>query len=495
MGRSVDASCSPDCPESEAFRAIDWKNLRQAVVLFGMKRRSFLKQAAGAVAASPVFSTFAIGQSGPSANSKLNIAMVGFGGWIGQHAYNNGCGDENVVAFCDVDSALCAENLKAWQTRNQPFYQDFRVMFDKMHKEIDAVVISTPDHTHFAATMAAMEHGIHVYTQKPLAHNIWQVRTLAKARERYKLMTQMGNQGHAGPGIRKSVEAYRAGLIGEVGRVIAWTDSPLMGGTHYANPRKLPLPVSKVPDTLAWDLWLGPVAKRDFYEDYLPKKWRAFYDFGSGALGDWGCHTMDTPVWALDLDAPHTVECMNRLPAVDGVIPAASHLRFHFAAKGNRGPVVMDWYDGQQDLSTQARIDQFGLAHAAHLNRSCWMLGTKGAIGCGSHAGPPLIMPAELRKSWQANPPAETIPRVVGGPFVEWIKACKQEGPEPGSNYGYASKLTEITLLGVLAQRFNTRIDWDAAKGEITNHPELNAYIKEPAREGWSYGEDLWKGA
>lgn len=457
-----------------------------------MKRRTFLSTATGTIAASTVFPTFAIGKPGKSANDKLNIAFIGSGGWIAQQPYKQGCSEENLVGFCDVDRNLCAENMKNWRT-TQPFFDDFRVMLDKMHKEIDAVVISTPDHTHFAATLMAMERGIHVYTQKPLTHNIWQSRTLVKAKDRYKVVTQMGNQGHAGDGIRQSVEAVRAGVIGEVSQVFCRNDGPEMGNNHFGNPATMPPPASPVPDGLAWDLWLGPTAKRDFYVDYIPKKWRSFYDFGLGMLGDFGCHTLDTPVWALDLDPPTLVECVKRENSLDGLIPTASHIKFHFAAKGNRGPVVLDWFDGPQDWTKVGRIDQFEADHAAYLGRACWMVGTKGLLGCGTHAGAPLIAPGDLRKQWQASPSAQTIPRVAGGPFREWMSAIKGDGPEPGSNFNYSARLTEIILLGVIAQRFNTRIEWDAKEGRITNHPELNAFIKEPAREGWNVGEDLWK--
>jgi predicted dehydrogenase len=258
-----------------------------------MKRRTFLA-ASGAVAASAVFPRFAIGKSGTPANSKVNVAFIGSGGWIAQQPYQQGCQEENLVAFCDVDRSHCAENMKNWRT-NQPFFDDYRVMLDKMHNEIDAVVVSTPDHTHFPATLAAMERGIHVYTQKPLTHNIWQARTLVKAKERYKVVTQMGNQGHAGDGIRESVEAYRSGVIGAVSTVYAGNDGPDMGGQHLANPKTMPPPPSPIPEGLSWDLWVGPAAMRDFCRDYLPYTWRAFYDFGSGMLGDWGCHTFDTP--------------------------------------------------------------------------------------------------------------------------------------------------------------------------------------------------------
>ncbi|XZE32241.1 Gfo/Idh/MocA family protein [Pirellulaceae bacterium SH501] len=457
-----------------------------------MKRRNFLAGTASACAASSVFPAFSIGKEGKSANSKLNVAFIGSGGWIAQQPYKQGCSDENLVAFCDVDSEHCAENLKSWRT-TQPFFEDFRVMFDKMGKEIDAVVVSTPDHTHFAATLAAMERGIHVYTQKPLTHNIWQSRTLVKAKERYKVVTQMGNQGHAGHGIRQSVEAYRAGLIGSVSQVYCRNSGPQMGGQHFANPETMPPPSAPVPKGLAWDLWLGPAQERPFSKEYHPLKWRSFYDFGLGMLGDWGCHTLDTPVWALDLDPPTAVECISRTKSLEGVIPSGSQIKFHFAGNDKRGPVALDWLDGPQDWAKVGRIDKFGAENATHRGLACWMVGSKGLLGCGTHAGVPTLADEELHQEWTKNPPSQTLPRVEGGPFREWLRAIKGEGPEPGSNFSYGAKLTEIVLLGVLAQRFNTRIEWDAESATITNHPELNAFVKEPVREGWSYGEDLWK--
>ena len=455
-----------------------------------MQRRTFLSTSLGALAAGAASPAFSIGKPGKSANSKLNVAFIGSGGWIARQPYEQGCSEENLVAFCDVDTVNCAENMKNWRTK-QPFFEDFRVMFDKMHKDIDAVVISTPDHTHFAATMAAMERGIHVYTQKPLTHNVWQSRTLVKAQQKYGVVTQMGNQGHAGDGIRQSVEAYRAGVIGDVSQVFCRNSGPEMGGPHFANPAVMPPPPSPIPAGLNWDLWLGPAAARDFYEGYHPTRWRAFYDFGLGMLGDWGCHTLDTPVWALDLDPPTLVECLDRADSLEGLITARSHIRFHFPANDKRGPVVLDWFDGPQDWSKVGRIETFGADHAAHAGRACWMVGTKGMLGCGTHAGPPLILPEALHASWKSNPPKETIARVAGGPFREWLRAIKGEGPEPGSNFTYGAKLTEIILLGVLAQRFKARIEWDAKAGRITNRPELNAFIKEPVRAGWEYGETL----
>lgn len=365
-----------------------------------MKRRNFLAGTASACAASSVFPAFSIGKEGKPANSKLNVAFIGSGGWIAQQPYKQGCSDENLVAFCDVDSEHCAENLKNWRS-TQPFFEDFRVMFDKMGKEIDAVVVSTPDHTHFAATLAAMERGIHVYTQKPLTHNIWQARTLVKAKERYKVVTQMGNQGHAGDGIRKSVEAYRAGLIGDVTQVYCRNSGPQMGGQHFANPETMPPPSAPIPKGLAWDLWLGPAQERPFSKEYHPSKWRSFYDFGLGMLGDWGCHTLDTPVWALELDPPTVVECVSRTKSLEGVIPTGSQIKFHFAGNNKRGPVTLDWFDGPQDWEKVGRIDKFGAENATHRGLACWMVGSKGLLGCGTHAGVPTL---ECKESTRVTP-------------------------------------------------------------------------------------------
>lgn len=287
------------------------------------------------------------------------------------------------------------------------------------------------------------------------------------------------------------MEAYRAGVIGEVTEVYAGNGGPEMGGTHFCNPASMPPPVSPVPETLNWDLWLGPQKMRPFWSEYLPKKWRAVYDFGSGMLGDWGCHTMDTPVWALDLDLPTKIECVQREKSLDGIIPTSSHIKYSFPARREQVPVTLHWFDGPQDFKTHGRIEKYGVEHARSLGRACWMVGTKGLIGCGTHAGAPAIMPVGVRSAWNAEPPPETIPRVKGGTFREWLAAIKGDGPEPGSNFDYAAKLTEISLLGVLAQRFNTTIEWDTKAGRIKNHDELNVFVNEPVREGWDYGKHL----
>ena len=185
------------------------------------------------------------------------------------------------------------------------------------------------------------------------------------------------------------------------------------------------------------------------------------------------------------------VECLYREKSLEGLIPKSSHIRFHFPAKGARGPVVLDWFDGAPDWKRAGQLETFGAEQDALIGRACWLLGTKGLLGCGTHAGQPIIFPEAVRQEWKTNPPPKTIPRVAGGPFREWMRAIKGEGPEPGSNFKVSANLTEIILLGVLAQRFNTRIEWDTKSGRITNHPELNAFVKEPVREGWRFGENL----
>lgn len=420
---------------------------------------------------------------------KLNIAFIGSGGWIARQPYQQGCKDENLVAFCDVDRNQCAENMKAWRT-DQPFFEDFRVMLDKMWKKIDAVVVSTPDHTHFAATMMAMERGIHVYTQKPLTHNIWQARTLRKAKHRYNTVTQMGNQGHASKGSREAVEAYRAGLIGDVKEIYVNISGPDFSTDRYfVRPETMPPPSQPVPDYLNWDCWLGPIAERGYSPDYHPSRWRGFYEMGGGNLGDFGCHTFDTPFWALDLGVPTAIDVLECKPALPGCVVPGSRLDFHFPAKGDRGPITLHYSDGVMNGIKPYALDKFGFKSELKGTTSL-IVGDKGVIQSGSHGGTPRIYPTEVRESIKANPPEQLFERVQGGPFREWLRAIKGEGPEPGSNFDYSARLTEMVQLGIVAQRSGKeRIEWDDKKMRVTNHPELNALVNEPVRKGWVFGE------
>ncbi|MFL2910292.1 MAG: Gfo/Idh/MocA family protein [Limisphaerales bacterium] len=263
-------------------------------------------------------STAALGMAGLSAaklraaspNNKLNIAAIGVGG-MGSGNIEK-CSEENIVALCDVDLKRGEKTFGAHPKAKR--FRDFRVMLDKMEKEIDAVIIATPDHTHAVATMDAMRRGKHVYTQKPLTHTIWEARQLTEASKRYGVATQMGNQGHSSNGARQTVEWIRAGVIGEVREVHCWSDRPLRG-TRFEKRLYWPQGVADrpekkeaVPDTLDWDLWMGPAPYRDYSPAYVPFDWRGWWDFGTGALGDMGCHIIDHPYWALKLGYPTSVE-------------------------------------------------------------------------------------------------------------------------------------------------------------------------------------------
>ncbi|MBZ0258173.1 Gfo/Idh/MocA family oxidoreductase, partial [bacterium] len=270
-----------------------------------MKRRSFVKTIS-AVAGAQTLPLFTITKSAQSANSKLNVAFIGSGGRAGAHV-GHIADNENLVAFCDVDQNRASGSYK--KAPDAKHFKDFRVMFDKMANEIDAVCICTPDHTHFVATYNAMALGKHVMTEKPLTHNVWQARTLKKAAHYFKVISQMGNQGHATDEIRQVKEWYESGVTGNVHTVLSAFGGPDFGpGKYFNKPKHFPPEKQPVPDHLDWELWRGPVAKDVEYNSiYVPKQWRGFFDFGNGELGDWACHTLDAPYWALELGSPDSV--------------------------------------------------------------------------------------------------------------------------------------------------------------------------------------------
>lgn len=447
-----------------------------------ISRRKFLGSAAavtaGAVIIPNLFSC--------SPSKKINIAVIGVGGR--GKANWSACMKENIIALCDVDDKRAAEGFKTFP--NAKRYKDYRKMFDEMANEIDAVIVAIPDHSHFPAAMAAMQLGKNVYVEKPLAHNVWQLRTLKKAAHYYNVITQMGNQGHATDGIRRVKEWVDAGITGDVKEVFAWFNGPAFGPDKYFEKTDPYPPIEQeIPKGLDWNLWLGPAAKRPFNSAYVPKSWRGFYDFGNGELGDWACHTLDAPFWSLDLGMPNVVETEFNSGAPAGFLPDKSIIRFEFPARGNKPPVTLKWFEGglKPEKRPEWKVDK--------LNGSGMiMVGEKQNIITGGRPNDAqLMMPKNEWDSWVANEmPDPTIPRIDGGPQKEFLDAIKGDGAMPGSNFDYATGLTEMALIGVLAQRFNTRIEYDAKNMKVSNHPELDRYIKEPARKGWQYGEEVW---
>ena len=446
-----------------------------------LTRRSFLRSTS-AVAAGTMFIPSMISCS---PNSKLNFAIIGVGG-RGRASWTQ-VPREQIVAMCDVDDRMVAESYE--KCPNSKKYKDFRVMFDEMGKDIDAVIIATPDHTHFAAAMAAMELGKHVFVEKPLAHNIWQLRTLKKAAEHYGVVSQMGNQGHTTNGIRLVKEWYEAGVLGEVKEVIAWQGKiNFEKDGYFGKPESFPPPTHQVPKGLDYDLWLGPVAERPFNKLYAPKTWRGFYDFGNGKLGDWCCHTLDAPYWALDLGLPNTVEAVVPNPIADhSFVAEESVVTWNFDARGDKAPVTMKWFEGFEKPAVRPEWGIDELPGSGMI-----MIGDKKTLITGGRPNDPRLLVSE--EEWiefQKNLPAQTIARVEEEkPVQEWVAAIKND-TLPGSNFNYATGLMEMSQVGVLAQRFGGTIKYDAKNMKAAGRPELDRYIKEPARKGWEYGKGL----
>ena len=447
-----------------------------------VSRRNFLKSASAVTAGAVIIPNFL--SAAPS--KKLNIAIIGVGG-RGKAQWNS-CNDDNIVAMCDVDETRASEGFNAFPKAKK--YKDFRKMFDEMAGEIDAVMVSTPDHTHFPAAMAAMQLGKHIFVEKPLAHNIWQLRTLKKAAHHYKVISQMGNQGHATEGIRRIKEWVDAGILGDVKEVLAWFNGPSFGPNKYFDkPEQFPPAEEPIPAGFDWDLWLGPAAERAYSHYYAPKTWRGFYDFGNGELGDWACHTLDAPFWSLELGMPNVVETEFHSGAPDCFLPDKSIIRFEFPKRENKPAVKLTWHEGglRPEIPKEWNMDEL-------TGSGMIMIGEKQNIITGGRPNDArLMMPDEEWEDWLANKmPEPTIPRIDGGPQKEFLDAVKGDGPMPGSNFDYATELTEMAAVGVMAQRFNTRIEYDAKNMKVTNHPEFDKYIKEPVRKGWEYGEEVW---
>lgn len=444
-----------------------------------LSRRSFVKSSS-AVSAGFLFLPNLFSQS---PNNKLNIAVIGVGA-RGKANWSK-VPLENIVAMCDVDDKRAAEGYSLCP--NAKKYRDFRVMFDEMANEIDAVIISTPDHTHFAATMIAMELGKHVYVEKPLAHNIWQLRTMKKAAKYYGIVSQMGNQGHTTNGIRLIKEWVDADVLGQVKEIHAWHGKfNFKPGGYWTKPTSFPPPVHKVPEYFDWDLWLGPAAKRSYNTAYAPKSWRGFYDFGNGMLGDWSCHTLDGPFWSLNLGMPHTVSAEVPNPMTKyGFVAEESVVTYQFGARGDKAPVTLKWHEGgsKPKIRPEWGVDTLD-------NSGMVMIGEKNTLITGGRPNnPKLLVSDEAWEHFLKNAPEKTIPRIgEEKPVEEWVNAIKNN-TLPGSNFDYSADLTEMALIGVLAQRFAAKIDYDSENMKITNRPDIDAYIKEPTRKGWSYGE------
>ena len=441
-------------------------------------RRNFIKGAAGIAAFTIVPSHVLGGPKHIAPSEKLNIACIGCGGkgTSDIRAISN----QNIVALCDVDSKRAARTFKDHPKAKK--YTDFREMLEKEDKNIDAVMISTPDHTHAVAAMAALKMGKHVYCQKPLAHNIHEVRALTEEAAKQNLVTQMGIQIHAYDRMKLGVEMIKSGLIGKVHHVDVWSSKSQRGGTSAPLPTK-PLPGMPIPNTLEWDLWLGPAPEREYNIGYHPSKWRRWRDFGVGRLGDMGCHIIDPAFWALDLVSPLSVEA-HCSEFNDQVYHYSNIVQWDFAARGDQPAVTMKWYDGVNHPPIPKGMPKgFKLPNQGGL-----YYGDKGILllphmtGSSPKNVGPVLLPLSKMKGFEA--PKQLYERGIDH-YQEWVRACKGEG-KALTPFDYSGPLTETVLLGNVAARVGEKLQWNAKKMSITNLPEANAFLSRQYRKGWS---------
>jgi predicted dehydrogenase len=450
-------------------------------------RRQFLKTSTLAASTISLVPRHVLGGPGEkSPNEKLNIAGIGVGG-MGQNNLK-ACADENIVALCDVDANYAGKVFAIYPKAK--VYRDFRKMLEEQ-KDLEAVIIATPDHSHAPIALAAMRTGKHVYVQKPLTHSVAEARALTEAAREHKVMSQMGNQGHSGDGSRLVREWIQAGTIGSVREVHVWTNRPVWPqGIEVERPKETP----PVPDGLDWDLWVGPAPFRPYHPAYLPGTWRAWCDFGTGALGDMGCHIVDAPFWALDLKYPTSIEGSisvywhgewKKTEARNENYPRSSIVRYKFPGRGQSPPVTLTWWDGGL---IPPRPD--GIASDEELGDSdggSVFVGEKGVLICGCYGRNPRVFPEEKMRDLNKTP--QTLARVPGGidgHEKDWVRACK-DGKPCSATFDYAGPLSETVLMGNLAVRFpNHQLLWDGEKMQVTNDKAADAYVRREYRAGWS---------
>jgi predicted dehydrogenase len=441
-------------------------------------RRQFLRRSAGVAASVMIVPSHVVARGAePPPSARLNIAAIGVGGMgagdIGAVAPGN-----NIVALCDVDDRQAAGTQKKFPQAKR--FKDFRRMFDAMEKEIDAVVVATPDHFHAVASMAAIKRGKHVYCEKPLAHSVHEVRALMAAAREHKVVTQLGNQGHSFDSIRDFCEWIWAGAIGKVHTIHA--------GCSAVNSGVDQLPKLKeshaIPAGVDWDLWLGPSPERAYHPAYLPSSWRGWVPFGNGTVGDWACHVLDPVFWALDLGAPTRLvsDVQDYDPKTQGdAFPKGEVISFDFPAKGDRGPIKLHWYSGTRKIPRPPEMD----ADDRSIDTGAVVIGERGTIVYGSHgAGGVRLIPHAKMDSFRK--PAKVLTRGLEH-HQDWLAAIKQ-GRKAGSDFAaYGGPLTEIAMLGVISLKFPGQpLEWDAQATKFTNFAEANAFVNPPYRAGWS---------
>ena len=468
-------------------------------------RRSFLKSTAlvAGAAAGLSLARGPIILAAGSPNSKLGCVLVGCGGQ-GTGAHLPAAARERLVAIVDADEGRWGKSVESVASKAKDItfgefkkFFDYRKMFDECAKDIDAVFVATPNHHHALPAMIAMQLGKAVYVEKPMAHTIQEARALAAASLKYKVPTQMGNQGHCGEGYRRLCEYIWAGAIGKVTEVHCWTDRA-NGGVGPRPPKENP------PAGMRWDEWIGPAPYRDFHKDLHPHEWHNWYDFGNGSIGNMACHVMDGAVWALKLKWPTVIESEYIDGGSDERYPVGTRLRYDFAARGDMPPVKFYWWDGKRKGAGAEKGDTDDSVGKTIQNRppqvaelekkynrklesnGTLYIGDKGIMYTGCYGGGTCIIDDKQMK--ETPVPEKSIPRIKGGPHGDFFDAIRQGKPTTCSSFEVASVLTEIVLLGNLAQKAGVgkKVEWDGPNMKCTNIPEVNKLVQIASRKGWT---------
>ncbi len=459
----------------------------------GVTRRDFLRGSAAAAVGFTIVPRHVLGGPGfvpPS--EKVNIAIVGCGGQ----------GRTNVRAlFKETDAQIIAvadpieaQNLEPFYYKGSagrapvraeieqhysektPYYkvaayEDFRQMLEK-EKSIDAILCATPDHLHAYVSATVMRQGKHIYCEKPLTHNVWEARQIARIARETGVATQMGNQGHSGDFIRQTCEIIWDGALGDVREVHAWTSATRWNKGLDGRPQD-----EAMPQGVNWDLWLGPREARGYSAALNPVRWRDFWDFGTAPIGDFFCHNFDPALWALDLREPLSIEASAAGPVDQYIAPAAGLYTYHFGPRGDKPPVKFTWYEGglkppkPEGLDDKEQLDGNGIL----------FVGDKGALVSPGWGGRSKLLPASRDKDYAR--PAASLPRSKGH-HRDWLDACKG-GPAASANFAYGAALTEVGLLGLVAMRSGRKLDWNSTEMRFSNAPEADKYLRENYRPGW----------
>ena len=449
----------------------------------GITRRSFLASASAAAAVTLTSGRARAQASATPPSEQFRFAQIGCGGKGNTDVNSTVDAGAKLVGMCDVDPARAEKSYKKYA--DVPKFTDYRKMLDALDKEIDGVVISTPDHTHAVAALDAMRRGKHVYVQKPLARTFEECRLMLEATRRYKVVTQMGSQGHAGAGLILWKKMMDAGAFGEIRHVYTWSNRPI-----WPQGMTQPPPPEAVPEGMDWESWIGPAAMRPFSSEYAPFKWRGWWDFGCGAMGDMACHNMDPAFWILKLGLPTSIKAEASAPA--GIAyPEWSVIEYTFPASSvcPQG-IKMTWCDGKKmppqpaNAHPQFRLDTNG----------CLIVGSKMTAAGGSHASPPLPIALGDQAYGPAVKDAERLWREESKKlegcdhYGQWVEAAKANDPsKPGSNFEYAVPMTQAILLGCIALRFpGKELKWDADKRQFSNLPEANQWLASKQRAGYA---------